>query len=63
VGIDLELRVGTPLRGDPMLPDGDAPEDATEPQPAGIEDPGAVARIQRDDIHGVSLMGKLQAEL
>jgi hypothetical protein len=46
-----------------LFPDGDAPEDAAKPQLTGIEDPGAVARLQRDDVHAVSLTGNPQSEL
>ena len=61
--IDLELPVAAPFGGDPALPDGDASEDAAEPQLAGVEDPRAVARIKRDDVHAASLTGELQAEV
>ena len=62
-GIDLELPVGSPLSGDRAMTVGDAFQYAAEPQQAGIEDPGAVARLQRDDVHGASMTIQPQLEL
>jgi hypothetical protein len=61
--VDLELPVGAPFGGDPPMPDGNALQDPTEPQLPGIEDPGAVARLQRDHVRGESMSAHPQPEL
>jgi hypothetical protein len=55
VRINVEIPVGPPPGGDISMGDLDPFEDPAELSSSGVKDPGAVARLQDDEIHEASL--------
>src|SRR5579864_9119954 len=58
VGIDVETEVRPPFCGRRMAADIGAPEEAPEPHALGVEEPGAIARLDDDRFHPTIMPGE-----